>query len=76
MYNVIENFLANPCDETFKPIRHNKYLLAKVFRKDEDLAKEFFSLDEWSMMDKEVTDLDIREQAIVKDCLKATTQKN
>ena len=70
MYNVVENFLANPCADTFEKIRHNSYLLAKVFREDEDLAKEFFGYDEWSMIDKETTDLDVREQSIVKDNLK------
>lgn len=70
MYNVLEHFFANPCTDTFEPIRRNSYLLTKVFREDEDLAKEFFGRNEWSLIDKEATDLDIKEKAIVKSNLK------
>lgn len=68
MYNVLRNFLANPWPETFKPIRNNVYLLTRVFREDEDLAKEYFGLAEWSLI--ETADLDRRELEIVKNILK------
>ena len=67
MYNVIEKFLENPCEKTFSSIRNNNYLLLKLFREDEDLAKEFFGQDEWSLI--ETADLDKREQEIVKKAL-------
>ena len=53
MYNVLENFLANPCADTFEQIRHNSYLLVSVFRADENLAKKFFGFAEWFLVLKE-----------------------
>lgn len=80
MYSVVKNFLANPWPETFKPIRNNVYLLTRVFREDEDLAKEYFGLAEWSLIEKEVTDLDIREKEFVKnrisDCIEAAKKED
>ena len=69
MYNVVENFLANPCKDTFKPIQGNCYLLLKVFRGDENLAKEFFGVEDWRLINDEATDLEIREQAFVKHAI-------
>ena len=71
MHNVIEDFLANPCAETFKPIKSNSYLLAKIFRLDEELAKEFFGFAEWFLIKKKTTNLDIKEKVVVQDGLKS-----
>ena len=70
MYNVIEEFLKSPCEKTFSRIKNNTYLLLKLFRKNKNLAKQFFSQDEWSLIEKEATDLSIKEQKIVKTALK------
>ena len=61
MYNVLENFFVNPCADTFEQIRHNSYLLSRVFREKRDLAAEFFGYDEWLLILKEVDDLDNNE---------------
>lgn len=69
MYNVVENFLANPCEDTFKPIQGNCHLLLKTFREDEDLAKKFFDLEDWRLINNEATDLEIREIAFVRHAI-------
>ena len=50
MYNVVENFLANPCRETFGKIRNNPYLLKRTFELDYELAKEFFVFKDWLIL--------------------------
>lgn len=67
MYNVLENFLVNPCADTFEQIRHNSYLLSRVFRERKDLATEFFDYDEWLLILKEVDDLDNNEIDFIAD---------
>ena len=69
MYNVVENFLANPCEDTFKQIQGNRHLLLKVFREDEDLAKEFFGIADWRLINDKATDLDIREMVYVRHAI-------
>ena len=74
MYNMLENFLANPWPETFEQIRHNSYFLAKIFRENEDLAKKFFGLEEWDLIEKEIKNLDNREKDLIRT-FKANCEK-
>jgi hypothetical protein len=75
MYNVLENFLANPYADTFEQIRHNSYLLCRVFRENKDLAVEFFGCDEWRLILKEIDDLDSGELNFIAD-LEAKYKEN
>ena len=67
MYNVLENFLVNPCADTFEQIRHNSYLLSRVFREKRDLATKFFGYDEWLLILKEIDDLNDSEIDFIAD---------
>ena len=72
MYNVLENFWANPCADTFEKIRYNSCLLTKVFREEKDIAKAFFGFAEWFLIKKETANLDAKEKIIVQENLKST----
>jgi len=70
--NPLDLFRDAPNPETFKGIKENPWMLSRVFQGDEELAKKFFSFDEWLKICQGPNSLKKNEITKAEDMLKSS----
>ena len=70
--NPLNLFRNAPNPETFKGIQKNPWMLSRIFQGDKELAKKYFSFNEWLKICKNPSSLEENEIIEVEDLLKSS----